>query len=397
MQETITTLKQVGGQLLNETLSPLLQLGNGILKVISKLSKSILNMPTGFKLVVSALMLLVLTLPMIAGTGTLFIYYTTKMKVSLESLSGALATSSKRFLSWSKVVKSTAKWAGLIGGLIMSIQMVKDAFSKTGNDSDNVTKSFEAQQNAAKSLKRTLSSFDDVNVFKTNESDSDGLFGDLNINEFLESIGLASDELSNLNGLFEETTNWAKGLSIAFLAIDVVTLIYQFSKLSSITRGFSVFLASAVLVVAQFMTYFDKFAYMTNFERIINGLMGVAAAALTVAAGFAAMKGRYGLATGLGLAAAGIAVGGLAWLSSINKPEETTANNVGSKSSIVDSAYNPNDANSSLGANISSAVTASMAGFNSGNKPVNVNVNVHVDEEYIYKAYNNVAKQNGVM
>jgi hypothetical protein len=40
---------------------------------------------------------------------------------------------------------------------------------------------------------------------------------------------------------------------------------------------------------------------------------------------------------------------------------------------------------------------AGMSGINGGNKPVNVNVNVNVDEEYIYRAYNNVAKQNGVM
>lgn len=438
--ETILTLKQIGGDMINTVIAPFLKFFNGFLKVISKMITPLKSLPEGLKKVVGTLMLIVLTAPAIVGTMTLFIYYTTKMSLSLKSLNKHLGESSKRMIVFGKSALKVTKFISSFALLAFGIWSALDAFGVFNKQGEDNKDNLDAQTAAAKTLKRTLSSFDDVNVFKENESDNDSLLGDLDIDSFLDSIDLASDELSNMNDLFAETTNWAKGLSIAIAGIGAVGTIKNIINLVSWIKNsrdlfvkcgnyIATFFAAAWTKFGQIITnvtqwlqangaamgawitiaanlaalvtnivgLFTKWADMTTGERIVSILTAIASAAFLVGAAIAAISGKYGIAAVLGTA--GAVVGAIG--SSIAfgaKSANTTVTNVGSNSSAVTSAYNANDTSTNLGTSISNAVMAGMAGVgNSNNKPVNVNINVNVDEEYIYKAYNNVAKQNGVM
>lgn len=411
MQETITTLKQTGGELLNETLSPLLQISNNILKTISNLSKSLLNLPKPLKFVISVLMLFVLTMPTIIGTATLFIYYITKMKESLASLSGYLGTSSKRLLTWGKTLLKVTKWASLIMGFVISLQMVRDAFDTTSSNSDSLTDSLETQSNTAKELKRTLSSFDDVNVFKIDDSTEDVGFGNINMDEFLSSIGLAADDLTELNSLFEESTQWAKVLSVALLSIDILGLLSQFNSFKTALKSvwtwiiknqqafgaWSIVVLNGIAVIKNIVDIFKQWSDMSTGQRIVSILTAIASAIFLVASAIAAAKGQFAKSIIFGSTGTLIAAGGSAILSNISKNNTASANNVGSTSNVISSAYNPNDSTSNLGTSISNAVMLGMSNVktNGDNRPINININV--DEEYIYRSYNKVAKQNGVI
>lgn len=410
-EETFITLKQTGGILLNEFLTPFLKFGNSILKVITNLTKSLRNLHPAIKFVVGMLMTFVLTIPTIVGTATLFIYYIAKMKQSLASLSQYLGASSKKMLTFGKITLQVAKWSGLLLGLIASIQMVVDAFSETKDSSDSVTDSLKLQQNTAKDLKRTLSSFDDVNIFKTADSSTDSLFGDININEFLESINLASEDLTNLNSLFEESTKWSKIFSIALLSIDIIGIVSNIGVLKNGLKNLlsvlknnydavGAFTASILNVIAlskNVHELFKNWSDMSTAQKIVSFLTAIASAVFLLASAMAALKGRY--TTAFALAAfgtiAGVAGANIA-MSAGNK--KTSINNNPTQSNIISSAYNPNEnVTTGIGTSISNAVMSGLSSVNSDTKPINVNINVNVDEEYIYKSYNKVAKQNGVM
>ena len=437
--ETIMTLKQIGGDMINTVIAPFLQFFNGFLKVISKMITPLKSLPEGLKKIIGTLMLIVLTAPAIVGTMTLFIYYTTKMRLSLKSLNKHLGESSKRMLIFGKSALKVTKFISSFALLAFGIWSALDAFGVFNKQGEDNKDNLDAQTAAAKTLKRTLSSFDDVNVFRENESDNDSLLGELDIDSFLESIDLASDELSNMNDLFKETTNWAKGLSIAIAGIGAVGTIKNIINLVSWVKKsgdlfvkwgnyIATFFAAAWTKLGQIMTkvtqwlqangaamgswiaiaanlaalvtnivgLFTKWADMTTGERIVSILTAIASAAFLVGAAIAAIRGKYGIAAVLGTAGAVVGAIGSSIAFGAKGSANTTATNVGSNSSTVTSAYSA--PNTGVGTDITNAVMAGVArvgSSNSNNQPININISV--DEEYIYKAYNRQAKQNGVM
>lgn len=419
MQETLATIRQTGGQLINTVLSPLLQFGNQILKTISKFTKGLTKLPESIQRILGTLMLLILITPSVVGSMTLFIYYSTKMKESLKSLSVHLGTSSKALLNFGKTALYIVGVISSLLGIIIGFYSILDSFDLLSDKTDNSSNSLNNMNNSAKDLKRTLSSFDDVNIFKEQDSSDELSLGDIDMDEFLSSIGLASEDLTELNDLFESTTNAAKGLSIAITAIGigsfVVSIIKVYKALKNWFSGLSLvdkmlgtvklsigsviaIVANLAALITNIVGLFINWGDMNTAQRVVSVITAIASAAFLLASALAAIKGNYPMAIALGVAgtAAG-ALGSIVAFSSKDEEDKTVvANNVGSNSRTIASSYNANDTTSNIGTSISNAVMAGMAGM-SNDKPINVNVNVNVDEEYIYKAYNKVAKQNGVI
>lgn len=414
LQETLLTLKQIGGSLINTVLSPVLIFVNKILKTISNMSKSLQKTPIWLQKTIGGLMLFVLIVPSVIGSISLFLYYSTKMRLSLKSISEHLGKSSLRMIEFGKVATKLAGTIALIAGFIISLQMVLDSFNTKVKDSaDDGKDSLNDEADAAKNLKKTLTSFDDVNIF--NQSEGEGTLAGLDIDEYLESIGYVGDELTNLNDLFKESTTLAQGLSIALLIIDTVGLIVNvikswetFSDLLlksyiwiqnniQAIGAWSLITIGVVLIIKSIVDIFNKWGDMSTGQRIVSIIMTIASAMFILAAAIAAIKGKFVTASILAGVGAFVAAGNPAIIGNIAKQNSgTTANNVGSNTNVVSSAYNNTQAND-LGASISNAVMSGMSltRQSGDNRPINISINV--DEEYIYRSYNKVAKQNGVM
>lgn len=414
LQETLLTLKQIGGSLINTVLSPVLIFVNKILKTISNMAKSIQKTPIWLQKTIGGLMLFVLIVPSVIGSISLFLYYSTKMRLSLQSISEHLGKSSLRMIEFGKVATKVAGTIALIAGFIISLQMVIDSFNtKVKNSADNGKDSLNDEADAAKNLKKTLTSFDDVNIFS--QSEGEGTLAGLDIDEYLESIGYVGDELTNLNDLFKESTILAQGLSIALLIIDSVGLIVNVIKNWKVFSdlllksyiwiqnniqaigAWSLIAIGVVSIIKSIVDIFNKWGDMSTGQRIVSIIMTIASAMFILAAAIAAIKGKFVTASILAGVGAFVAAGNSAIIGNIAKQNSgTTANNVGSNTNVVSSAYNNTQAND-LGASISNAVMSGMSVTRQSgdNRPINISINV--DEEYIYRSYNKVAKQNGVI
>ena len=298
----------------------------------------------------------------------------------------------------------------LISGLVMSFVAIITILNTLGllkKKSDDNTESLKNQTTAAKNLKRTLSSFDDVNIFKTNDSGSNELSFDMNdeeMQDYLESIGLASDELKELNSIMEISDGWIKAISAVIASIGFSNIITSFSTIFNLFTKISAFLpalASLGATINAIVDLFNKWGDMSLGQKIASVILVIASAAFTLASAIAAIKGNYVAAVGFGLAGT-LGAGGAAMVAgkvpkaahggTVSAPTLVETGEGKYSEAIIPLGNSPEF--SQMKSDITNAVLAGLSQVKGGNnQPINITINV--DEEYIYESYNRVAKQNG--
>jgi hypothetical protein len=426
LSELVVTLQQEFGQILNTALGPILKAFNYLIKGVQYFIKPLNKLSPALKTMLGWLMLFVTITPLVVGSYMLYLFYSNKMRESWNSLIEKQVVAAVTLNKYKDTLILTAKTIGWFVVLAVSFITILDLFGAFKDKTDDNTESLNKQNTAAKTLKRTLSSFDDVNVFKVNDTSTDEFSFDLDMNseemqEYLGDIGLVNEELNNLNDILGVSEGWLKAIAIAVGSIAVIKLIsnikslwdslYSFipmliklkdifkSFLPTLTTWMPVLIALATTIYSVIKAL-QSWGDMTLWQKIATGILVVASALATLGAVKAAVAGNYVKAAGLSLVAAGASVGTVfmsdvpkaAHGGTVSAPTLVETGEGKYSEAIIPLGNSPEF--SQMKSDITNAVLAGLSQVKGGNnQPINITINV--DEEYIYESYNRVAKQNG--
>lgn len=384
------------GSLVSSILEPSLNVFNTLLAYIGSFTKQLSKLPTPFKEIMGFMTAALIIIPIITGLIFILRYYLGRVNATMIVQAEAGSLLAKVWVNYGKSILTVTKY--LILAIIMTMALV-NLFKKV--------------EESAKEAGKGLSSFDDVNILQQGEG----------------GVG------QELQDSLDKATKSAKALSVAILAIGTAwTAINIVKDLKDLKN--SLFVSGQVLAVVAVLTslYFigknvidtiktikEIWGNMSVPEKIITGLltlttvlMGVAGAIMLV---WGALTRNWAMIIG-GVLSLGAGVGASFGISAIaenlknkyGKQNETKTVPAAAHGAVVKSATvtmvgegKYSEAIVPLGnspefttmkQDITNAVLAGLGQTRMSGQPINVIVNV--DKDYIYKSYNQVAKQNGV-
>lgn len=384
------------GSLVSSILEPSLNVFNTLLAYMGSFTKQLSKLPTPFKEIMGFMTAALIIIPIITGLIFILRYYLGRVNATMIVQAEAGSLLAKVWVNYGKSILTVTKY--LILAIIMTMALV-NLFKKV--------------EESAKDAGKGLSSFDDVNILQQGEG----------------GVG------QELQDSLDKATKSAKALSVAILAIGTAwTAINIVKDLKDLKN--SLFVSGQVLAVVAVLTslYFigknvidtiktikEIWGNMSVPEKIITGLltlttvlMGVAGAIMLV---WGALTRNWAMIIG-GVLSLGAGVGASFGVSAIaenlknkySKQNETKTVPAAAHGAVVKSATvtmvgegKYSEAIVPLGnspefttmkQDITNAVLAGLGQTRMTGQPINVIVNV--DKDYIYKSYNQVAKQNGV-
>jgi hypothetical protein len=408
LQNTLLTTYQQLGAMVNTVLSPLVRVLNTILKAVNSVISKINEWHPVFKGFVGLLILGVTVVPIAAGA---IIYLGYAYKKLQKSISETLPSLDK-FLTKNK--KLIADIYGAASGLLLLITAVTMAFnyfSSAAKNTEDATDAMESYDKATKNATRTLSSFDDVNVFKEGNS---GILGEdwSSYEDMLDSLGESVDDiLEDTNGISKALDDMYPliiGIVAAIGAIKLLQTFGVFTKLAEMlgeknllgksVMSFGAKLAAVLgvilAIVAVVYSLVDLISKVANGTATFVDYLGfvlVLLGAIATIWGILAKRplltiaGVAGMGLGLGLQVANTGVPS----SSSGSGDDSLNMTRGASTNIV--SMNDVGGNLSTPAGTSGNVMSSSRG---GANPINITVNV--DEDYIYRSYNKQSKLRGV-
>ena len=384
------------GSLVSSILEPSLNVFNTLLAYIGSFTKRLSKLPTPLKEIMGFMTASLIIIPIITGLIFILRYYLGRVNATMIVQAEAGSLLAKVWVNYGKSILTVTKY--LIFAIIMTMALV-NLFKKV--------------EESAKDAGKGLSSFDDVNILQQGEG----------------GVG------QELQDSLDKATKSAKALSVAILAIGTAwTAINIVKDLKDLKN--SLFVSGQVLAVVAVLTslYFigknvidtiktikEIWGNMSVPEKIITGLLtfttvliGVAGAIMLV---WGALTRNWAMIIG-GVLSLGAGIGASFGISAIaenlknkySKQNEIKTVPAAAHGAVVKSATvtmvgegKYSEAIVPLGnspefttmkQDITNAVLAGLGQTRMTGQPINVIVNV--DKDYIYKSYNQVAKQNGV-
>lgn len=386
-------------EVVNATLEPMVKTMNTLLAYVGSFTKQVSKLPTPLKEIIGALTTATMVIPVVTGLIFVLRYYLGRVNATMIVQAKAGSLLAKVWVNYGKSILTVTKY--LILAIIMTMALV-NLFKKV--------------EESAKEAGKGLSSFDDVNILQQGEG----------------GVG------QELQDSLDKATKSAKALSVAILAIGTawtaINIVKDLKDLKNLKN--SLFVSGQVLAVVAVLTslYFigknvidtiktikEIWGNMSVPEKIITGILtlttvlrGVAGAIMLV---WGALTRNWAMIIG-GVLSLGAGIGASFGISAIaenlknkySKQNETNTIPAAAHGAVVKSATvtmvgegKYSEAIVPLGnspefttmkQDITNAVLAGLGQTRIAGQPINVIVNV--DKDYIYKSYNQVAKQNGV-
>ena len=447
LKSTIKSIKENLGTTLNTILSPLLKFLNGILKIINALANQLQYLPKSLQMIVGALALMITVLPILSAGFVIASYYGGKFKKHLANITSEMIEAtgmtkiygkSLMFLTkhWKSIAITTAALIIFISSLARMFKKEEKAENGAGDAAGDLT-------NKYKEMQKTLGGFDDVNIASFAKND-DGL--DLidtaafsienlekSINEMVERMTGISDITDKLGGLnniliaISGTILLIKGFKVLKFLTDVIgsskIFITLYLKIQSVLKAISVFLKANIATIGTWagsiasalaIILFSIQQLIGVFNSSVPVWLKVASVIFTVVAALGAIivainmikHNWVGVAKGMlvaGIGATGVtginyygktlknntpqmATGGV-----VSKPVVATVGEGKYDEAVVPLGNSPQFAN--MKSDIAEAVVAGLTGAKIGNNPINIEIKV--DEDYIYRAYNRQSRLYG--
>lgn len=384
------------GEVVSSALEPMVKLLNTLLAYVGSFTKQVSKLPTPLKEIIGALTTAAIVIPVVTGLVFILRYYMGRVNATMIVQAKAGSLLAKVWVNYGKTIVNVMSYLAL--AIIMTMAIV-NLLKKT--------------EESAKDAGKGLASFDDVNVLQQGEG----------------GIG------QELQDSLDKATKSAKALSIAILAIGsaltamkIVKSVWKGADALRVVMGVHVWLPIALAIgavvtviiklVQSISLLVENWKSLPTGTKVVSILLAVASAILVVAGAIMIAKnaliGNW-IGVGLGALLAGAGVGAAFGTeaivkSAVKKADETKTVPAAAHGAIVKSATvtmvgegKYNEAIVPLGnspefttmkQDITNAVLAGLGSTRTTGQPINVIVNV--DKDYIYKSYNQVAKQNGV-
>lgn len=446
LQSTLKSIKENLGTTLNTILSPLLQLLNKVLKVINSLANQLQYLPKWLQMVVGALTLMIVALPILGAAFVIASYYGGKFKQHLAQITKEMAKSTGMtkvygkaltFLSnnWKTITVIAIAAIIFISSLARVFKKSADAEKETGDETESLTDKY-------KKMQKTLGGFDDVNIASFAKND-DGLdlidttaFSIENLEKSINQMVERMTGISDITDKFGGLNNILLVLSGTILVFKGFKLIKSLGGISKIIEAIRVGLFGGAMALAKLKTMISALlgklaafagvvasvwllieaikgivnafnSSLPTFAKIADAffLIGAAIGAVIMMigalthnwrmfaigmAGAAVGFGGYGvtnlIATGGKSAVPQMATGGV-----VSKPVLATVGEGKYDEAVVPLGNSPQFTN--MKSDIAEAVVAGLRGSNVGNNPINIEIKV--DEDYIYRAYNRQSRLYG--
>ena len=404
--ETMKTIKQNAGEMVNDFIQPFLKIFGIVVKYFSNFLQTITRLPKGIRFVIGGFITLGIILPVVASLIMLTRSYINMMKFSLEKQAIAGNKAAASLLKYGGVLKTVTFFASMA---LLVIAAITSLISNHKKETKADTVAIDEQTDALKGQKRELAGFDDVNVFKDGESEG------LTLSQDLQDLTTTLDETF---GVFSDLKTMSDDLSIAILGIagalifvKAMAMITGSTFTKTLISPFGLIATAIGLIIAAVAKMITSWNELNTIQKVFGILLAAASAIMVVVAAILAFKGAKAAATIVGGIAALAAAGAAAAVFIPTTKKQIDSNmpamahggvvsgptvamvGEGKYNEVVMPLGNSPEF-SAMKQDITNAVLAglSMQGGRS-NQPINITVNV--DKDYIYKSYNQVAKQNG--
>ena len=418
-KNNITEIKKNLGSSITSVLEPIMDIFNAGIGYISSLTKGLSELSFPLKQALGLITLMLIVLPSVVSLFMILRYYggkvvktflaqasaTNKAAAALVKYRAGILATVKTLslavifaLALYNIFKKTADTSKEIENLGLSsfddVNILQDAKSQE-DEINGITAAFQKMEKAISLAVATLSGFAIIKTVGGWFSD----FFDKQINTAFDHIGESvGDATGKLSGYSTETVTAAtrsaalqsalSSLQIATsgLVFGVTSLIQNWDDMGTAAKVVSTYLmalAGTLTIVAAGLALVNYVKY----KKMIT-VMGFVAGGLAITSGVvAAMNAAKNQAAALNTSIPKQAHGGVTTGTAIAMVGEGKYNEA-----IVPLGNSPEF--SAMKEDITNAVLAglSVQGGRS-NQPINITVNV--DKDYIYKSYNQVAKQNG--
>lgn len=416
-------LLQTLGSMLNKVLSPLLSVVNGFLKGINSIVNSLSKMPGWLKYITGSLVAINILLPVCFALSMFASKGVEVYRKQIEKLDAWLEVATGSQLKFAKAVKwatlNMGKIISFVTVLILFISAIAKSFDKVDKNAQDANNSLEDVIDKAKEYKKLIAGFDDVNVasFKDSTDETDlSKLGNLG----LDSINEAFDKLVGTNDILEKISQTIDDLIEPItVMLGMLTVLKGLNLLADFVKGLGwlkkssleigVLVAGLGLIVGVIQKVQDVLnSSEPAWYKITMAVFGLITAVSTLATVLGILTHNYGLAL---RGAQGIALGaiGMAGSSGINaltkkstpqmatggvvtKPTLATVGEGKYNEAVVPLGQSPQF--SSMKSDIADAVVQGLSNVNL-NKDQPININISLDESYIYRAYNRQAKLYG--
>ena len=391
----ITDIKKNLGSSITSVLEPVLDILNVGIGYISSLTRGLAELPFPLKQILGLFTLFAIVLPSVISLFMILRYYGGKVVKTFLAQAAATNKAAAFMVNYRAVIASTLTYISLFIVLALSVY---NLFKKTNKESEKAKKNL------------GLSSFDDVNALTENTA------GEVeNITEKTEKLFKV---ISGIVAALTAATLLMKifGLSFGFAGFEKIKTFAQIFTNPILLAGVTAIaavIAGVVLVIKKLIDGVKKlvtgWSQLSFLEKSVSIFLMVASAVWTLAGAIIAVKGalkgnwlQFGLGALVVGGGIGLGYGANAYLDSklpamahggvVSGPTVAMVGEGRYPEAVMPLGNSPEFAD--MKQDITNAVLAglSMQGGRS-NQPINITVNV--DKDYIYKSYNQVAKQNG--
>lgn len=401
LNSRVTDIKKNLGSSISTVLEPLFRILGHIAGYISEFTSGLARIPQPMKTILGLITLVVIILPSAISLLMVFKYYMSKITWTLLKQ----ATAGSAAIAW--VIKYRAAIASTISIVSLAIVMLLSLYSLFSDVSQDASKS---QKNLG------LANFDDVNTLSKSAASE--------VEEVTEKTQklykVVSGILAVITGIvlaFKLMLTF--GSVLGFAGFTKVTSVLQIFTNPTLLAGVLVITAAIAAIVVTIKKFIDVVSKLkentdklSKGTRIISWILAIASALTAVAGAILMIKGALSgnwANVGIGAVMAGVGIGGLFGTEAfvdyqLSKVPAAAHGGVTSGATIAmvgEGKYNEaimplgnSPEFSEMKQDITNAVLAglSVQGGRS-NQPINITINV--DEDYIYRSYNKVAKQNG--
>lgn len=404
--ETLETVKQNAGEMVNDFIQPFLKVFGLIVKYFSEFLQKITQMPKGLRFVIGGFITLGIILPVVASLIMLTKSYINMMKFSLEKQAIAGNKAASSLLKYGGALKSVAFFASMA---LLVIAAITSLISNHKKDIESDTEAIDDQTKAIKDQERTLAGFDDVNILKQEESE------ELTLSQDLKDLTATLDETF---GVFSDLKTMSDDLSIAILGIaaslttlKIVALSTKTTMVGALLSPIGMILTAVILLATAIVKMATSWDELNGLQKFLGIFLSIASGIMIVVAAFLAFKGVKAAATIVGgiaaLAAAGAAAAvfipttkkqidsnmpAMAHGGVVTGPTVAMVGEGRYPETVIPLGSSPEF--SAMKEDITNAVLAGLS-MQGGTNDQPINITVNVDKDYIYKSYNKVAKQNG--
>lgn len=418
--ESVAEIKRNLGSAVSSVLEPALDVINSMAGYVKSLTSAFKDMSQPWKGFLGIVVLAGVLIPSVISLVMVLRYYMSKIVKTMLLQAEAGNKAAAAIIKYRTAIATTIKFAST--AIILALALY-NIFKKTNSETEKMGKNL------------GVASYDDVNILQDAESTEDKVNGiTAAFEKMYKAISLVIAALAgfsliktiggwfdnfldkNIDDIFDDIGSSTKKATGGLSEYSAETVTAE-QRSAALKATFGALKFASVGLIFGFTSLIQNWKEMSTAAKVVSGyLMGLATTLTVVAAGLALVNYvKYKkMITVMGFVAGGLAItAGVVSAMSAAKSQASALNTeipqqahggvtTGTAIAMVgEGKYNEaivplgnSPEFSDMKQDITNAVLAglSMQGGRS-NQPINITVNV--DKDYIYKSYNQVAKQNG--